>query len=250
MTPTPACTEKAGAFVEGSYDSPVLNQQVPYLAYLPPCYGVESQSYPIAYLLHGYPYDQYHWPDLDLIRVYEQELAGGEWPRIVFVFPYVPDPLFTKTDGGAGSYEQEFLEGLVPAVTAAYRISPNSDLHILGGVSRGGVWALEIGLRNADQFGRIMAVSPSLVNNYPRASYDPFEIIREDRTFPATIFISTAEDEAPFRGKIEAFITALDREEIVYTFLLHPGVHSDESWRSVIGDLLSHMISGVAPDQD
>jgi enterochelin esterase-like enzyme len=202
-----------------------------------------------VYLLHGYPYDQTHWLDLDLIKAYEQELAGGKLPHVVFVFPFVPEPLFTKTDGGVGSYEQEFMEGLVPAVTTAFRIASAVDMHGIGGVSRGGVWALEIGLIHSDHFGHIFAISPSLVNNYPRPSYDPFEIIHEDRIFPETLFLSTAENEAPFRGKIEAFVAELEQENIQHTFLLHPGAHNDASWRSVISELLIHVVSVFSPGQ-
>jgi enterochelin esterase-like enzyme len=118
---------------------------------------------------------------------------------------------------------------------------------VLGGVSRGGVWALEIGLRNADQFDHVIAVSPSLVNNYPRPLYDPFEIVREERILPATIFISAGENEAPFREAIEAFVDVLQQEEIVHSFLLHPGNHSDDSWRAVMSEILAQLFLDLTP---
>lgn len=246
-TTVPECTESEGKTVEGSYKGIVYGQEVPFIASLPPCYFTETRSYPVIYLLHGFPYDQTHWLELALITTYEQGFNRGEWPAIIFVLPFVPEPLFTRTDGGVGSYEQEFLEGLVPAVESEFRVLTSSDQRVLGGVSRGGVWALEIGLRNADQIDHVIAVSPALVNNHPRPPYDPFEIAREERDFPATIFISAGENETPFREAIEAFVEVLQQEEIDHSFLLHPGNHSDDSWRAVIEEILTQLFMGLTP---
>jgi enterochelin esterase-like enzyme len=241
------CSEITGTTMEGSYRGVVYKQEVPFIASLPPCYSLENRSYPVVYLLHGYPYDQTHWLELSLITTYEGGFNRGEWPGIIFVLPFVPEQLFIHTDGGVGSYEQEFLEGLVPFIESEFRVLESHNQRVLGGVSRGGVWALEIGLRNADQFDHVIAVSPSLVNNYPRPPYDPFEIVREERDFPATIFISTAEDETPFRQAIEAFVSVLEQEEITHSFLLHPGNHSDDSWRAVMGEILTQLFLDITP---
>jgi enterochelin esterase-like enzyme len=245
-TQTPTCSEAKGRFVEGTYTGKVNGQEIPYLVYLPPCYSDGTGLFPVVYLLHGYPFDQSHWLNLGLIEAYERGLARGVWPRVIFIFPFVPDPLFTQSDGGVGSYEQEFLEGLVPAIEARYHVLQNADQRVLGGVSRGGVWALEIGLRHADLFSHLVAVSPALVYNQPRPRYDPFEIVREDRTFPDTLFLSAAENESPFREEIESFLSVLEGQGVDYTFLLHPGTHSDESWQAVINDILSQLLLGVS----
>jgi enterochelin esterase-like enzyme len=245
-TPTPVCTEDKGQLVEGSYHGKVYGQEIPYLAYLPPCYSDGNELFPVMYLLHGYPFDQTHWLNLGLVEAYERGLTRGLWPRVIFILPFAPDPLFTRSDGGVGSYEQEFLEGLVPVIEARYRVQQNADQRVLGGVSRGGVWALEIGLRHADQFNHIGAVSPALVYNQPRPRYDPFEIVREERPFPNTLFLSAAENETPFREEIEAFLNALEGQSIDYTFLLHPGTHNDESWRAVIEDILAQLLLGLS----
>jgi enterochelin esterase-like enzyme len=108
------------------------------------------------------------------------------------------------------------------------------------------VWALEIGLRNSDQFKHIIAVSPALVYNQPHPRYDPFEIVREERDFPKTLFVSAAENEAPFREDIEDFIDVLKQQGIDHSFLLHPGNHNDGTWRAVIEEILIHLLLGVS----
>lgn len=244
-TKTPICETTGGEIIEGSYSSVVDREEFTYLAYLPPCYAVEQADYPVIYLLHGYPYDQTHWLDLELVKTYEQERKSKKWPKVIFVLPSVPERIYTRTDGGVGSYEQELLEGLIPAIEAEFRVLADNDQRVIGGISRGGVWALEIGLRNSDYFEHIVAVSPSLVNNWPRPSYDPFEIVREDRIFPKSIYLSAGENEAPFRVKIEAFVALLDQEGIPYFFLRHPGNHSDASWQAVMEEIVSQLFMGL-----
>ncbi len=240
-TPLPACDRDEGVLMDGSYSGAVYAHEIPYLAYLPPCYDTGERNYPVIYLLHGYPFDQQHWLDLDLVGTYEDGRLRSGWPDVIFILPYVPDPLFTQTDGGVGSYEQEFLEGLIPAISATFRISAEGNT--VGGVSRGGVWALEIGLRNAGQFDHVFAISPALVYNHPRARYDPFQIVRQERLLPEHIFVSAAENETPFKEEIEAFVSLLGQQGIAHTFLLHPGNHNDQTWRMAMHDILTQFFA-------
>ncbi len=242
-----SCEDRQGRLVEGTYEGLVYQSEISYLTYLPPCYEMSNPQYPVIYLLHGYPYDQNHWIDLGLIQAYEAGLDGSDWPPVIFVFPFIPETLNVRTDGGVGSYEQEFLEGLMPAIEARLPVSDAPDDHVIGGVSRGGVWALEIGLRNTEQLKHVVAISPALIYNQPRPRYDPFEIIKEDRKFPETLFLSAAENETPFREEIEAFVDALEREGIHHSFLLHPGNHRDESWSAIMDIILENLLLGLAP---
>jgi enterochelin esterase-like enzyme len=244
-TPKPTCTEEQGQLLEQTYTGYVYGEQIPYLVYLPPCYAGSPQAYPGVYLLHGYPFDQTHWLDLEFLQAYEKGLQNGRWPAVIFVLPNIPEPLQSRTDGGPASYEEEFLEGLLPAVAAKFHLLAEADQRVLAGVSRGGVWALEIGLRNADQIAHVVAVSPALNYNRPRAPYDPFVIVREDRTFPETLFLSTAENEGSFRQKIEEFVAVLDQERIPYTLLLHPGVHTDATWVAIIEEIIEGLMMGL-----
>jgi enterochelin esterase-like enzyme len=235
------CEQSSGSLSEHSYEGIVTGEELLYLAYLPPCYS-STKAYPILTLLHGYPFDENHWLNLDLIPIYEEGFNDKGWPGVIFILPRVPDTLFIHSDGGVGSYEQELIEGLIPEVARAFPVSTDAKSQLLGGVSRGGVWALEIGLRNIDQFDTILALSPALVYNQPRPRYDPFEIVREDLAFPSTIFISAAENESPFLEEIERFIELLVVEDINHDFMLHPGNHNDQTWKAVMEDILNQIL--------
>jgi len=244
-TVRPACLDTKGQLHESKYTGSVYAREISYIVYLPPCYADSALSYPVVYLLHGLPYDEYHWLDLGLVEAYELGTANYAWPQVIFVLPSIPEPLFTRSDGGVGSYEQEFLEGLVPAIEVQYRVASDAEKRVLGGVSRGGVWALEIGLRNTDVIQHTVAISPALVNNQPRPRYDPFQIVLEDRPFPETLFLSAAENETPFREEIEDFVQVLEQQGIDHTFLLHPGNHNDATWRAIIEQILEHLLAGL-----
>ena len=70
--------------------------------------------------------------------------------------------------------------------------------------------------------------------------------LREERDFPKTLFVSAAENEAPFREDIEDFIDVLKQQGIDHSFLLHPGNHNDGTWRTVIEEILIHLLLGVS----
>jgi predicted alpha/beta superfamily hydrolase len=76
---------------------------------------------------------------------------------------YTPavDPNF-KVGGGADLYGRMLVEELKPYVDANYRTKPGREHTGIGGSSLGGLVSLYLGLRHADTFGRVVAMSPSL----------------------------------------------------------------------------------------
>ncbi|HHH82213.1 MAG TPA: hypothetical protein ENL35_04420 [Chloroflexi bacterium] len=244
-TPTliPACEEREGTLVATHYPGAVVEMEVPVQVYLPPCYaGDVSSRYPVLYLLHGYPHDEQHWLGLGLQEHLDRGIGSEGWPPFLVVMPLQPEPLFTQSDGGPGSYEQEFLEGVIPFIDATYRTVPEAWARALAGISRGGVWALEIGLRHADRIGTLAALSPALVHNSPRPAYDPFVIAGAQEAYPAHIFLSAGDGEAVFRGEIERFSEHLQREGLSHEFLRHPGGHTEASWAGVLDQVLSFVV--------
>lgn len=236
------CQEKAGEVRSLSYPGGVFHEDVRLVVYLPPCYSNSNERYPGVYLLHGYPQDEQHWEILGVIDLVEEGIIEGVWPPILLIMPNQPEPLFTKTDGGPDSYEQEMIDGLVPFIDETYRTLAEPQSRVIAGVSRGGVWALEIGLRNPDVFNTVAALSPSLSVNHPRAPYNPFNIADGDSPLPERIFISGGEGEPSFLEKIELFAQHLTEEGIKHTFLLTDGNHTDESWESILPEVIQFVM--------
>jgi enterochelin esterase-like enzyme len=235
---TPTCIDTTGRIEEITYSGHVVEGEIPVRVYLPPCYQINPERYPSLYTLHGYPMDEKHWESLGVIEVAEAGFVEGLWEPFLIVMPRIPDPLNTQTDGGPGSYEEELLLGLIPAIEKTYRVLETEQGRGIAGVSRGGVWALEIGFRNADIFNTVAALSPALHVNNPRPAYDPFNLILHTEDLPENIFLSAAEDEGGFRTATEELSRQMQALGITHTYLLTDGIHEDATWMSIMEDLV------------
>lgn len=241
---TPACELSQGSLEETSYSGKVISEQVRVLVHLPPCYSSSTERYPVLYLLHGYPLDETHWLDLGIVETVEEGYAAGSWPQFVIVFPQIPSGLNVNSDGGEGSYEQEFIEGLLPFIEAMYRIRQGADYSALAGVSRGGVWSLEIGLHNAQRFGAVAALSPALHVNNPRPAYNPFSLILDSLNRPERLFLSVGRDEDGFRQKTLEFVELLESLGVPHLYLETPGTHVNSTWEAIMWDLVEFITAG------
>ena len=230
-----SCVETVGSVQAGAYRGIAVAQDIPYTLYLPPCYNAQDQNYPTLYLLHGYPYDEAHWQQLGAVEIADEQIQSGEWPPIIMVMPLQPEPLFRGSDGGPGSYESELLDGLMPFIEKNYR--SDRSARALAGISRGGVWALEIAFRNPDRFGTVAALSPALAVNSARPPYDPFEIISNSDRFPRNILL-LAGDEDWAAVETKKLSQSLSEAGVENRLQISAGNHSDETWAAVLADVL------------
>ena len=228
---TRVCDQAQGEIEAGTYPAVAVPGELPYLIYLPPCYQELGRAYPAVYLLHGYPYDERHWLELGAEQVANQGLDQENWPPFLMVMPLQPDPLFRNSDGGPGSYETELLDGIVAYVDKTYRSDPSR--RGLAGVSRGGVWALEIAFRNPSDFVAVAALSPALAVNSARLPYDPFEIVKSAEKLPGDILLLVGDQDwaAPATERLSA---ALEAEGFLHSLVIVPGDHSDPTWAGAI----------------
>ena len=225
------------------YQSTLLGQQVPIWFYEPPCFQPEQEENSLLFLLHGKPFDESHWPSLGLIPVYERGLAQGRWGPSVMVFPRAPEPLFSSSDGGEGSYEDEFVGMVVPYAEARYGAEDWKGRRGFAGISRGGIWVLEIGLRHPELFGRLAVLSPSLAVNYPREAYDPFHLVQENEELPESILL-LAGDQDWARSETVRLHEALRERGAEAELEIVPGEHSDSTWADSLQLVLSYMLAG------
>ena len=240
--PTEACTEKAGSLEAGVYRGIAVAQDIPYNIYLPPCYEAQDEHYPTLYLLHGYPYDQDHWRDLGTIEIADDGIGSGNWLPFIMVMPLQPEPLFRSSDGGPGSYETELLEGLVPFIERNYRSDPS--IRALAGISRGGVWALEVAFRNPSAFDSVAALSPALAVNSARPPYDPLEIVANSNELPQKILL-LAGDEDWAAVETKRLSEAMHEAGIEHMFRITAGNHSDKTWATMLTMIFDFFALGV-----
>ncbi|MFP3855181.1 MAG: alpha/beta hydrolase [Anaerolineales bacterium] len=241
-SPTPDCQSEQGEVKRSSYRSRLLSSEVSLWIYVPPCYPIQDERLPGVFFFHGKPFDQSHWAELGLVDTYERGLVQGRWDRAILILPKLPEPLFSSSDGGPGSYEEEFLEAVLPVVEAEYQLADPPVGRHLAGISRGGIWALEIGLGHADLFGRIAALSPSLAVNYPRPAYDPFNMVQVQQEVPENILLLAGEEDWA-RPKTEELAAALATVESDVQLRIVPGDHRDPTWEAVLPLVLDFLVA-------
>lgn len=233
-TPVPL----AGRVEQHTYFSQVTGEEEPFRIYLPPGYDETDRRYPALYLLHGWPYDEAHWDKLGVDEEADAAIVGGALPPFIIVMPGAdPDGLFVNTSGGAGSFEEQVVNELMPHVDATYRALPTRGGRAIGGISRGGVWALEIAFRHTDAFAAVGAHSPALSANQAPWPYDPFNLLREPGVEALRIYLS-AGDRDWARESTQALHEALDEQGIANEFVVHEGWHADPLWAGNVGEYL------------
>ncbi len=229
--------------VETSYAGAAVAQAVPVRAFLPSCYQATGDLYPVLFLLHGKPFDETQWENLGALRLAGERIGSGSWPPFIMILPRLPEPLFSGSDGGPGSYEAEFLEGLLPFVEEEFRVRTDPAGRAIAGISRGGVWALEIGLSHAELFDAVGALSPSLAVNYPRPAYDPFTLARPGRALPARALLLAGEQDWA-RPDTLRLHEQLVEAGVQATLLLVPGQHQETTWSGAMEAVLAFFAQG------
>ncbi len=152
-TPTaPACWISGGRFESGSLETELLRHPLEFRVYLPPCYAEQpDQAYPVLYLIHGQSYTDDQWERLGTGDIAGELVTTDELPPFLIVLPR--DRLWSEPT--EDRFGQAVVEVLLPWVEANYRAIPERTYRAVGGLSRGGAWALHLGLTHPDLFGSV-----------------------------------------------------------------------------------------------
>jgi enterochelin esterase-like enzyme len=248
-TPTASATPPAtatptaippGRLESGSYWSDTTGREETYLIYLPPGYGQGEGRYPVLYLLHGYPYDEHHWDQLGVVTAADEGIQAGSLPLFIIVLPRgggEPDGLYVGSSGGDGSFEAQVVSDLVPYIDSSYRTCAEREGRAIGGISRGGVWSLEIGFRRGDLFSVVGGHSVALQVNSAPAAYDPFFLVDEPSLFTQRIYLDAGDADWALAGTRDLH-EALDERHIDHVYSVHEGRHVDDLWAEHVPEYL------------
>lgn len=227
--------------VDLTYPGHVSPGEVPLRVFLPPCFSDRGGPYPVAILFHGKPFDETHWDEVGLDEATGPAMQAGDLPAAIMVMPRMPEPLFSQTDGGPDSYEDEALLGLVPFIRGTWPVTAAPRGWAIAGISRGGIWALEIGLRHGAEFQATAALSPSLAVNYPRDIYDPLALAAGEG-LPDRIFLGAGDTDWA-RAKTEELNAILVRSGSQTEMWIVRGGHEAGTWSALLGPFLLFLLT-------
>jgi enterochelin esterase-like enzyme len=237
-TPTPNCAETAGRMEQHVYFSQTTRNEEPYRIYLPPCYDQTDHRYPTIYLFHGWPYHAADWDDLGINEAADAGISDGALPPFIIVLPRGSEDMYVNTSGGDHSFEGQIVNDLIPHVDGGYRTRAGREGRAIGGISRGGVWALEIGFRHADIFAAVGAHSPALSVNLAPPAHDPFHLLEEPGVARLHIYLDTGDVDWT-RESTQALHETLDKQGIANEFVVHSGDHEKALWSANVVEYLT-----------
>lgn len=236
--PAAACNLLRGKMETLMVESPTLGKPLEVRLYLPPCYPVETERrYPVIYLLHGQGAAADQWDRLGADEFADQQITTWQVKPFIMVMPYE-----TNWDSpDKTTFGQALTADVLPYIDQTYRTLPEAAYRAIGGISRGGSWALRLGLQHSELFGAIGLHS-------------------------APVFISDAEDVEGWLDALSptslprlyldigdsdilAFSSLwlkeiLNRKGIPHEYYVFPGYHSEDYWQAHLPDYLRWYIAG------
>ena len=234
-TPTEVvCKEQSGKIVNIDIPTEYLKHPVNTNIYLPPCYDAHSLiGYPALYMFHGQAATNDQWIRLGLTTAADQLIDEKKIQPLIIVMPYEA----SWTPGPADStFDEAFLNDVLPYVEKEYAICNARTCRAVGGLSRGGNWAVYLGFAHPELFGMIGAHSTPLF-------YGEVGRIRQAVADPARAnLLPRVEvdlgDHDTQKDKVLEFTAALQETGIPFDFYQNEGRHEEPYWSAHVADYL------------
>jgi enterochelin esterase-like enzyme len=241
-----ACEQPSGQLITETVPSKISAVEMYAHVFLPPCYTA-ARKYPVLYLIHGTAFEFGGWVNNGVPRVSDIRMSLGLLPHFIIVMPSADMRAgragkYSWTNGGKGSYGDFFVNELVPHIDGKYSTRAERGGRAIGGISRGGYWAIQIAMSNPDKFATLGAHSPSITSklvgvpaNFSMLSFaKPREVVKQFRVW------MDAGDRDWARFDIDKFskdLKAAGAAEFAYS--VGQGQHEDAYWASRIGEYLA-----------
>lgn len=220
--------EGTGLVFQSRFPSQVVDPWRYYSAYLPPCFGYDGRVYPVLYLFHGSIQTDSHWLDLGLVAQLEQGIQSGLYPPFIVILPYNGNA-GNNTSGGIGSVEDITVENLLPYVEKTLCGWPDPRGRSIGGISRGGYWALMIAFRHAHLFGAVSGHTSQLQIETDGPEYNPLETYKTADLSQMRIWLDWGDKDFLRPGQ-NALTAALTQANIAHEVHVYPGLHNEAYW--------------------
>jgi enterochelin esterase-like enzyme len=222
--------------VHSTWPSEVFGHPQEYAIYLPPCYDAEDNKtrYPVIYLFHGWPMDENHWIALGVVGIADRLINSGELPPFIIAMPRGDkEGIYNRTSGGDDSFEGAMVNEFIPYIDKTYRTLRQSTYRAVGGISRGGVWSLEIAFRHPELFASVGAHSAALAVNEAAADFDPLKLVATAPIDALRFYIDSGDVDWT-RATSAQLSKLFEARHIPHTYTTAPGDHLDSYWSTQV----------------
>ncbi len=229
----PPCLSDRGQIESHTLEFSNPAQPLTFRVYLPPCYGVDAGvRYPVLYLIHGQTYTEDQWDRLGVDEVADTMIAAKEIPPFLVVMPLEAN---TFEDIFSASFGLDLVDGLVPWIDANYLTCAERTCRAIGGLSRGGAWALRLGFIHWDIFGAIgLHSTPPFIGDPNRLPAWLNEIPPDQLP---RVYMDTGKRDGYINSTSE-FESMLVRYAVPHEWYLFNGTHEEAYWSAHVPDYL------------
>ena len=228
--------DSPGEIQPGSFPSEITGERVDYRIYLPPCYGEDNRTYPAIYLFHGSFHNESHWDNLGIREAAESLINAGELPPLLIIMPDGGE-IAQVSSGGPSSFEGLVISDLARFIEANYCAWPESAGRAVGGLSRGGYWALEIAFQNPQNFISVGGHSAALLDESAGSKYDPFVAAERANVDDLRIYLDAGRSDYVMPQLLELHETLLEAGRD-HQWVVNEGSHQDSYWAAHLDEYL------------
>jgi enterochelin esterase-like enzyme len=227
-TSTPACNPvlSAGTTISITIPSGIFPYDSDARVYLPPCYETLNKRYPVLYMLHGQGFRADQWERVGLLAAADKLIASGQIAPLIIVLPW------ERKDE---RFDPALVKEIVPYMDANYRTYAQREARAVGGLSRGGGWAVHFALRYPEVFSRAGLHSPAV---FYGDENNLLEWVRQLKNKPKPVFyIDSGENDATLRSPLwlgQVFTWS----KIEHTLVVQAGGHTENYWAAHVQDYL------------
>jgi enterochelin esterase-like enzyme len=218
------CQEKNGTVLDSQVAAVGYTEPLEYKIYLPPCYkeNPPDGGYPLLTLIHGQTYTPQQWIDIGLVEKMDQLITSGEIEPFVVVMPY-------ESSAYSGGLHTAIVVDLISHLQEEYLVCQGSSCNAIGGISRGGGWALTAAFKNTDFFISLGLHSvPSSAGHLDIVRYGAASAGVENLP---RIWVDFGMADYWYASEKD-LVDTFDYAEVAYDFTLNEGGHDNEYWES------------------
>lgn len=199
--------------------------------YTPPCYPEIGRRYPTLYLLHGATETEDQWEDLGLYELTDDLITRGEIPPLIIIMPREDTWVSLREN----PFADQLVQVLIPWVDEEFQTLAERDYRAVGGVSRGGNWAIRLGMMHWGTFTALGGHSAPLFYGDLNRLPGWLEDIPGD-SLPR-IYLDIAEGDTNL-PESESLRDILEQAGVSLEWKLYPGLHNGDYWSSHLAEYL------------
>jgi enterochelin esterase-like enzyme len=256
-TPVLASEPLQGLLLDDRLDSPIIGASFAYRVYLPPDYLTSpNRRYPVLYMLHGAGGNYTEWSDSFLPEQIDRMIVADEVQPMIVVMPDDGESTYYANWDNGPRWGDYITEDVVNTIDQRYRTQARAADRAIGGLSMGGLGALNLGLQHPDVFGVVGSHSPSV-----RLTPDPALWFLTGQNFwehnpiwlaehapgldSLKIWLDVGTDDV-WLPNIEAVHEALATNGLQVEYHEFPGPHEAEYWIEHVPDYLRFYSAALA----